>query len=174
MKKMTLLTFFMALVAITDAGEVMLDKCGQMVAIVPSYDDTPNTPGTVILRGDNAHAGITELTHPFTVKSSPEGRIRWWCQPADGKLFVPEGTWRINRKKPFIGLSGGSVDVSVTDFSDYGLLPPRPSTVSTGLTFTSSVWKGWTKEKSRCDDRSTRIRARLRQDRVLQIECLGN
>jgi hypothetical protein len=170
MKKMAFLIFCMALAAITNAGEVMLDRCGQMVAIVPSYDDTPNTPGTVILR---RRAGFTNWTQPFTVKLSPEGRIRWWCQPAEGQLFVPEGTWRINRKKPFIGLSG-SVDVSVTDFTDYGaILSPRPSTVSTGLTFTSSVWKGWTKERSRCDNRSTRIRARLGPWNELRIECLG-
>ena len=169
---MTLLTFCMALAPITNAGEVMLDRCGQMVAIVPSYDDTPNTPGTVILR--RRQPGVTNWTQPFTVKLSPEGRIRWWCQPAEGQLFVPEGTWRINRKKPFIGLSG-SVDVSVTDFTDNGsILSPRPSTVSTGLTFTSSVWKGWTKERSRCDNRSTKIRARLGPWNELQIECLGN
>src|SRR5262249_18542826 len=177
MKKMMLLTFCMTLAAMTHAGEVMLDKCGQMVAIVPGYDDMPNTPGTVIMRGGGT-SSTTDWTQPFTVKLSPEGRIRWWCQPAEGKLFVPEGTWRVNRKKPFIGLSGGTVDVSVTDFADYSKIlvwfRPRPSTVSTGSTFTSSVWKGWTKEKSRCDDRSTRIRARLRPLRELQIECLGN
>ena len=75
MKKTTLLAFCMALAAITNAGEVMLDKCGQMVAIVPSYDDTPNTPGTVILRGDGTNRS-TDWKQPFTVKLSPEGRIR--------------------------------------------------------------------------------------------------
>lgn len=42
MKKTTLLAFCMALAAITNAGELMTDRCGEMVAIVPSYDDMPN------------------------------------------------------------------------------------------------------------------------------------
>jgi hypothetical protein len=75
MKKMTLVTFCMTLAAMTNAGEVMLDKCRQMVAIVPSYDATPNTPGTVILRGGDT-SSTTDWTQPFTVKLSPEGRIR--------------------------------------------------------------------------------------------------
>ncbi|HEU0207699.1 MAG TPA: hypothetical protein VFQ78_01840 [Candidatus Udaeobacter sp.] len=171
MKNMILLTFCMALATMTHAGEVMMDKCGQMVAIVPSYDAIPNTPGTVILR--RSTTGVSAWTRPFTVKLGPDGHIRWWCQPAEGQLFVPDGIWRIP-EKPHIGLSG-STNVTLIDFTDYGIFHSRSSSdILTGLTFASSVWKGWTKEKSRCDDRSTRIRARLRPWRELQIECLGN
>ena len=114
MKKTTLLAFCLALAAITNAGELMTERCSGMVAIIPSYDDMPNTPGTVILRrGTN---GFSVWRH-LTVKLNPDGYIRWWCQP--------EG-------------------------------------------------KGWTKERSRCGNRSTRIRARLGPWRELQIECLGN
>jgi hypothetical protein len=42
MKKTTLLAFCMTLAAITNSGELMTDRCGEMVAIVPSYDDMPN------------------------------------------------------------------------------------------------------------------------------------
>ena len=114
MKKTTLMAFYMALAAITNAGELMTERCSGTVAIVPSYDAMPNTPGTVILRrGTNSFSVWKQLT----VKLNPDGYIRWWCQPEE---------------------------------------------------------KGWTKERSRCGDRSTKIRARLRPWRELQIECLGN
>jgi hypothetical protein len=151
----------MALAAITNAGELMTNRCSEIVAIVPSYDDMPNTPGTVILR--RRAGGFTDWTRPFTVKLGPDGHIRWWCQPTKGQVFVTPGTWRI---------SSGSVDVTVADFGIFG--SKRSSNVSTGLTFASSAWKGWGKEKSRCENRSTRIRARLGPWRQVQIECLGN
>ena len=114
MKKTTWLAFWMALAAITNAGELMTERCSGMVAIVPSYDDMPNTPGTVILRRDSN--GFSVWRH-LTVKLNSDGYIRWWCKP--------EG-------------------------------------------------EEWTKERSRCGDRSTKIRARLGAWRELQIECLGN
>ena len=78
MKKTTLVAFCMALAAITNAGELMTERCSGMVAIVPSYDDMPNTSGTVILRrGTNGFSGWRHLT----VKLNPDGYIRWWCQP---------------------------------------------------------------------------------------------
>jgi hypothetical protein len=115
MKKTTLLAFCMALAAIINADrEMMTERCSGTVAIVPSYDDMPSTPGTVILkRGTN---GFSEWKH-VTVKLNPDGYIRWWCH---------------------------------------------------------SEGEGWTKERSRCGNRSTKIRARLGAWRELQIECLGN
>lgn len=40
------------------------------------------------------------------------------------------------------------------------------------LSFFATV-AGWTPERSRCGDHSTRIRARLGSDRLRQTECLG-
>ena len=88
MKKTTLVAFCMALAAITNAGELMTERCSGMVAIVPSYDDMPNTSGTVILRrGTNGFSGWRHLT----VKLNPDGYIRWWCQPEgkDGRRSDP-------------------------------------------------------------------------------------
>ena len=44
---------------------------------------------------------------------------------------------------------------------------------SISIKLTDSSWEGWTPERSRCDNRSTKIRARLGKGRLLQIECLG-
>jgi L-alanine-DL-glutamate epimerase-like enolase superfamily enzyme len=38
----------------------------------------------------------------------------------------------------------------------------------------SSAFAGWTPERSRCGNHTTRIRARLGPDRLLQTECLGH
>ena len=73
-------------------NEVMTDRCSAEVAIVPSYGDKPNTPGTVLLqRGPD---GRTEWTPPFTVRLSNAGRIRWWCHSTRGNWLDP-GTWRV-------------------------------------------------------------------------------
>ena len=77
MKKTTLVAFCMALAAITNAGELMTERCSGMVAIVPSYDDMPNTSGTVILRrGTNGFSGWTSYSQ---VKS---GRLYQMVVPA--------------------------------------------------------------------------------------------
>ncbi len=140
------------------AREVMTDRCSAEVAIVPSYVDQPETEGTIILK--RAQNGTTEWTPPFTVKLSSAGHIRWWCHSTTGNVFDP-GTWR---------LKGLQVGTKCEIFADGRPESCRPDA---GLEVGSSAWKGWTPERSRCDDRSNRIRARLGPGRLLQIECLG-
>jgi hypothetical protein len=135
------------------ANEVMTDRCSAAVAIVPDYDSLPDAPGTIILVRDKN--GRSEWTPPFTVKLGPDGHIRWWCNSTKGNWADP-GTWRVQSVEASVKLDEkGDVQPSVT------------------IKLTDSSWKGWTPERSRCDNRSTRIRARLGPDRLLQIECLG-
>jgi len=59
--------------SLASAGEVMTDRCSAEVAIVPSYDAGPNTPGTIVLkRGSN---GGTNWTPPFRVGLGYEASI---------------------------------------------------------------------------------------------------
>jgi hypothetical protein len=151
MRKLTLLLCCMLVsgVITVNAGEIMKDRCSQMVAIVPSYNATPDTPGThFLVRGKD---GWSPWTKPFKVKLDNDGHIRWWCHSTTGNFLDP-GTWTMG------------VDGAVS------------SDQSGPVTFTpgSSASGGWTPERSRCSSHSTRIRARLGPDRLLLIECLGN
>jgi hypothetical protein len=139
-------------------SEVMTDRCSAEVAIVPSFVDRPETEGTIILK--RAQNGTSEWTPPFTVKLGSAGHIRWWCHSTTGNVFDP-GTWR---------LKGLQIGTKCEIFADGRPESCRPDA---GLQVGSSAWKGWTPERSRCDDRSNRIRARLGPNRLLQIECLG-
>lgn len=134
-------------------NEVMTDRCSASVAFPPTYDGKPDAPGTVHLVRDKT--GRTPWTPPFTVKLSSGGHIRWWCNSTKGNIFDP-GTWRVQ-----------SATVGAK-FDDTGKAKPTVS-----IKIVDSSWKGWTAERSRCKNRSTRIRARLGPDRLLQIECLG-
>ena len=144
--------------AANPAGEVMTDKCSSDVAIVGSYNALPNSNGAVILnRGPNSSTGWTQ---PFQVSLSGAGHIRWWCHSIIGNWF-DVGTWRIN------DLSVGTA----CDMSAGGSLDNCHANVNVSIG--SSAWFGWTPERSRCNNHSTRIRARIAPGRLLQIECLG-
>ena len=140
------------------AGEVMTDRCSAEVAIVPSYEVRPDTPGTIILK--RKPDGTTPWTPPFKVQRGGSGHIRWWCHSTTGNAFDP-GTWRIQEL---------SVGTECEIFADGTPQSCRPDG---GLKLGSSAWNGWTPERSRCGNRSTLIRARLGPSRLLQIECLG-
>jgi hypothetical protein len=140
------------------AAEVMTDRCSAEVAIVPSYDARPETPGTIVLkRGAN---GSAPWTPPFRVKLGGAGHVRWWCHSTTGNMFDP-GTWRIQEV---------TVGTKCEIFADGTPQNCRPDG---SIKIGSSAWNGWTAERSRCGDRSTKIRARLGPSRLLQIECLG-
>ena len=152
-------TMFVALTtAPVSAREVMTDRCSAEVALVPSYDARPDTPATIVLkRGSN---GSTPWTPPFTVGLGGSGHIRWWCHSTTGNMFDP-GTWRI--KELIVG----------TNCDIYADGTPQSCHPDGSIKLGSSAWNGWTPERSRCGDRSTKIRARLGSNRLLQIECLG-
>lgn len=153
-------------------NEVMTDRCSGEVAIVPSYGDKPDAKETVLLSRDQD--GRHEWTFPFSVRLSDDGHIRWWCHSTQGNWLDP-GTWRW-RDGAIVGIG--------CDYGGYypGDEPvdPRPKPFggdcnprATQFPLTTSDWEGWTAERSRCDNRSTKIRARLGPDRLLEIECLG-
>ena len=140
------------------AGEVMTDRCSAEVAIVSSYDARPDSPGTVVLK--RTSSGSTDWTPTLKVKLSGGGSIRWWCHSTTGNAFDP-GTWRIQEL---------FVETKCEIFADG---TPARCHPDANIELGSSAWSGWTPESSRCNNRSTKIRARLDRDRLLQIECLG-
>jgi len=151
-------SYILSATSVTAAGEVMKDRCSAEVAIVPSYNARPDTPGTVLLKRD-ANGG-TNWTRPFRVQLGGSGHIRWWCRSTTGNMF-DVGTWRIQ------DLQFGTKCELNADNSAERCKPDAKIKVG------SSAWEGWTPERSRCGDRSTMIRARLGSNRLLQIECLG-
>jgi hypothetical protein len=148
--------------AAAPASETMTDRCSAEVAFVPAYDAHPNAHGTIILKRDKE--GHTAWSRPFTVKTGDDGHIRWWCHSTIGNEFDP-GTWRINVNEKEITACLEEV------FTDK---PPQGNPdCKKAIKLSSSAFAGWTPERSRCGNHSTRIRARLGPDRLLQTECLG-
>ncbi len=140
------------------AGEVMTDRCSAEVAFVPTFNARPDSPGTIILK--RGRDGRTNWTPPFTVGLGGSGHIRWWCHSTTGNMFDP-GTWRITDL-----MVGTKCEI----FADG---TPENCHPDGSIKFGSSAWNGWTPERSRCGNRSRKIRARLGPKRLLQIECLG-
>jgi len=140
------------------AAEVMEDRCKAEVAIPQAYDNGPASPGVIVLKRAN---GKTPWTPPFTVRLGGSGHIRWWCHSTTGNAFDP-GTWRIKE----LGVA--------TKCRIYADASPESCSPDASVKIGSSAWNGWTPERSRCGNRSTRIRARLDGNRLLQIQCLGH
>lgn len=138
------------------ADEVMTDRCSQEVSIV-DYGDPPGSNDAVVLKR-NQH-GKTDWTPPITVKLSSDGHIRWWCHSTKGNAFDP-GTWRI--KEIYAG----------TKCKIYADNTPESCGPDGSIKIGSSEWNGWTPERSRCGNRSNKIRARLDGNRKLLIQCL--
>jgi hypothetical protein len=173
-------TSLLATVSPAAAGEVMTDRCSSEVAIVPSYSAQPMTPGTVLLTR-NAN-GETPWSKPFRVQTgggglTGSGYIRWWCHSTTGNMFDP-GTWR--PEFDFAKLAACVTDGIGIIIGDENKQKPDKSSediikncVGSVKKLGSSAKNGWTPERSRCDNRSTLIRARLGANRLLQIECLG-
>jgi hypothetical protein len=139
------------------ALERMTDRCSAEVAIPASYDARPDSNGTVLLKRDAS--GGTAWTLPFRVRLGGSGHIRWWCHSTTGNFLDP-GTWRIE------SITAGTK----CKMDENGQISCSPDA---DISIGSSAWQGWTAERSRCDNRSTLVRARLGRDRLLQIECLG-
>lgn len=162
------------------AGEMMTDRCSSEVAIVPSYDDQPMTAGTVLLTRDEN--GETPWSKPFRVKTgggglTGSGFIRWWCHSTTGNLFDP-GTWRPEFDFAKLGVCvADGIGLVFGDEKNTTVDPKSKDIVKNCLgavkKIGSSAKQGWTPERSRCDNRSTLVRARLGSNRLLQIECLG-
>lgn len=153
--------------SLVSANEVMTDRCSRDVAFVPNYDDNPGTPGTIVLT-----RATTAWTPDIKVGTS-SGYIRWWCNNTQGN-FADIGTWRpeFDPVETVACITGG-IGLIINPNSTNGktVLGQCAGAVTK---IGSSAWQGWTPERSRCRNRSTKIRARLGSDRLLQIECRGN
>jgi hypothetical protein len=134
------------------ANEVMTDRCGGDVAFPPQYDQGPNAIGTKILT--RAGGRSIQWSLPFHVVTDGDSHIRWWCHSTTGNWF-DAGTWRIDSGQ----VGSKCTEDGCTPTADLSVDPPDSA-------------DGWTAERSRCDSHSSVIRARLDQDRLLQIECL--
>ena len=151
------------------AGEVMTDRCSNEVSIPPTYDAKPNDVHALLLgRGRD---GSTPWTKPFKVQLGDDGHVRWWCHSTTGNMF-DLGTLRVTGANPSGILA--CVGALGTTIISSGSGAASLAACATVVNFGSSAWEGWTPERSRCSNHSTRIRARLGPDRLLQIECLGN
>jgi len=149
------------------AGETMTDRCSAEVAFVPTFDSKPNTHGTRILKRDAS--GNTDWTRPFEVQTDDSGFIRWWCHSTTGNAFDP-GTWEVKVDPGALVACIAAIGGTVA--SDGGAAPATATCVKT-IELGSSAFRGWTPERSRCSDHSTKIRARLGPDRLLETECMG-
>jgi hypothetical protein len=151
----TFIALLVCSAAASAGNEVMTDRCSHEVSIV-DWGNAPGSNDAVLLK---RHNGKTPWTPPFTVKLGDDGHIRWWCHSTTGNAFDP-GTWRI--KDVYAGY--GCKLYADNSTEDCG---PNAS-----FGIGSSEWKGWTAERSRCGNRSNRIRARLDGNRKLLIQCL--
>ena len=86
-----------------------------------------------------------------------------------GNFFDP-GTWRVHVDAG--GVTACLVAVGGTVASEGSAAPTLASCLKV-LKIGSSAFEGWTAERSRCGDHSTKFRAKLGPDRLLQTECLG-
>lgn len=148
------------------AIETITERCSEAVIFPRTYNTGPH--GRLLVRDKKKFptgyaASPGKWTAPFTVELSGSGRIRWWCNSTKGNWADP-GTWRLYSAYAEIGCDHDWPWPDPT---------PRDCKPSGGsFEFGSSAVDGWTPERSRCDNRSNRIRARLLANRKLEIECL--
>lgn len=146
------------------SNEIMTDRCSAEVAFVPAYGARPNAHGAIILK--RSSNGSTPWSRPFAVKLGDDGHIRWWCHSTIGNA-LDAGTWRISVK-------GNEISACLEEVFDIDNDKKGNPDCKKMIKLGSSAFEGWTPERSRCGNHSTRIRARLRPDRLLETECLGN
>ncbi|MBX3263494.1 MAG: hypothetical protein KF782_27735 [Labilithrix sp.] len=146
---------------LADGLERMKDYCSGDVIISRRYDGAILEDGAILLSRD-ARPGSDppsfQWSNPFEVTPSRDGFIRWWCKSTKGNWLDP-GTWRVEKL---------SLGVKAKEQDDGSYEEKFKVDVKLG----SSAQKGWTPERSRCDNKSGRLRARLGKDNRLRIECL--
>lgn len=137
------------------AGEILKDRCSKTVAVPPSYNAPRDAAGT---RFFPERSNWGPWSEPFVVQLGDGGRIRWWCNSTKWNILDP-GTWN----NPEGGLP--VTDIVACLKGNLASCVPVVRQQIAGL--------GWTDERSRCGDRSNRIRVRRGPSRQLQMECLG-
>lgn len=182
--------------SIANANEIMVDRCSGNVAIPTHYNGGALDQGTIILFRNGETESSSAWTEPFhaSLSSSNDvswfdgpGHIRWHCNSTTGNIFDP-GTWRSEGSVEGVALCAGTAAGSMAGAT---AVTTATAGVAVGTiagavvsTYTAckgevaalktSAVDGWTPERSRCNDRSTKFRARLGPDRLLEIECLGH
>ena len=150
----------MTLLTASSAGspEVLTDRCSGEVVFAPSFDAKPTAHGAVVLKRQND--GYSPVS-TFNVKPDKDGHVRWWCHSTTGNVFDP-GTWRVH-------VDGNALKACLISVAaPVGLEAACLKTI----TLSSSAFEGWTPERSRCENHSSHLRARLGPDRLLTTECL--
>ncbi|MGZ9020300.1 MAG: hypothetical protein ACXW3S_10130 [Rhodoplanes sp.] len=148
------------IVIVPKITETMIDRCSESVAISPHFRPTPDAVGTVLLhRGET---GETAWTRPFQVYLNSDGFLGWWCNSTKGN-WLDLGTLEF-------GSDGFDYDCGVDLAVAIGTKDPGKLCFPIeNPNIGSSAVNGWTAERSRCKDRSTKIRARLLPDRIIRI-----
>jgi hypothetical protein len=138
------------------AGETLKDKCSAAVSIPQNFDGNPGAQGAIVLVRQPGKEW-TDWSQPFVVQLGSKGHVRWWCNSTIGNGILKS----VNTVTPQLceeakeGLGGMCKKVA-----DRWVPDPVTS-------------EGWTREQSRCGDRSNKFRARLGPSRKLEMECLG-
>jgi hypothetical protein len=152
--------------------EVMTDRCSGEVAFTTTFDGKPTDKGTIILKRKDGASPLTTIN----VQPSGGGHIRWWCHSTIGNVFDP-GTWRIQvdgsaltacliSVGEVVAADGASADDAGASTGDAGAKCLKSVKLS------SSAFQGWTPERSRCNNHSGHLKARLGPHRLLQTVCL--
>lgn len=141
--------------------ELITDRCSGEVGFPTLFTANPTHAGTVVLkRGSNGYSPWTT----FSQKIKSDGHVRWWCHSTTGNVFDP-GTWRVKFDRKGATACLVSMSGAVT--------PNNLSACMKTIRIGTASFNGWTAEQSRCSDHSSKFRARLGPDRLLQTECLG-
>jgi hypothetical protein len=167
-----MMTFGMALTTVLAlhqvafaSPEVLTDRCSGEVAFTRSFNGKPTDKGTIILKRNGQHSPWTTVD----VKPDGEGHVRWWCHSTTGNVFDP-GTWRVHIDGNAITACLLSVGEAIVDDGATG--GDAGQKCLKAIKITSSAFQGWTAERSRCNNKSGHLKARLGPDRLLQSECL--
>jgi hypothetical protein len=138
------------------AAETLKDRCSAEVSIPKTFDGKPGQEGAILLKRQSGK-DWTDWSEPFVVQLGDGGRVRWWCHSTTGN-WVLEAINIVSA--PMCNLAGDPVGGICKQVA--GGWVPNPETS-----------EGWTAERSRCNDRSNKFRARLGPSRQLQMQCLG-
>ncbi len=146
--------------------ETLTERCSGDVYFPQSYGDSPiNGRYTQLKR---PASGYTPWTSTFYSAPNQDGFVRWWCYTTKQGLFDIFGGGGIS--------VGGTTITGVIvgggcDYGPDGLVNCKPSIDITTDDKPKSEYN-WTAERSRCDNHSGYLRARLGPNRLLQIQCM--
>ena len=153
------------------AVERMVDRCSAHLSVpTTGFDEMPDADGAIVFQAPEAS---TDWSKPFTVELDRDGFFRWWCNSTIGNIW-DLGTWNVEvdaletlECAAAVIVKSQTSGVKAGDFKCVGdAVKVEPG---------ASAYKGWTPERSRCDNRSNLIRVRRgdTKNRRIEFECLG-